>query len=239
MNSWTSAEIPLLIAHRGASADLPENTLAAFALAADQGADGIELDVQFSADNQIVIFHDTTIERFTGSKRKVSELTIAELKAIDLGEGQTIPTLDELLEMIGPRLLYNIEIKDFSFRDRGLEAAVADRFESFALLDLALISAFNPFSVRRARKAFSRSVPVALIRTSGLLKYTYFFASEQADNPHYSLVDENYIAWARKRGYRIHAWTVDDPQEAARLAGLGVHGIISNKPQFIREHLPT
>jgi glycerophosphoryl diester phosphodiesterase len=237
MNSWTTAESLLIIAHRGASADMHENSLAAFALAADQGADAIELDVQFSADNQIVIFHDSTLERFTGDKRKVSQLTLEQLKAIDLGQGQTIPTLDELLEMIGPRLLYNIEIKDFSLGDSGLETAVADRIESFGLQSQTLISSFNPLSARRVRRACGRSIPVALIRAPGLLKYTYLFASEQADNPHHALVDEVYMAWAAKKGYRIHAWTVDDPQEARRLADLGVHGIITNKPQFIREQL--
>jgi len=237
MNSWTSAETPLIIGHRGASVDLPENTLAAFALAAEQGADGIELDVQFSADNQIIIFHDTTLERLAGSNQKVSELTLAELKRFDIGEGQTIATLDELFEMMGPRVLYNIEIKGFSLRDNGLETAVADRVESFSLQDLTLISSFSPFSVRRARTAFSRSIPVALIRTKGLLKFTYLFASEQADNPHHDLVDERYMAWAKSRGYRVHAWTVDDPQEASRLASLGVHGIITNKPAFVRQHL--
>ena len=237
MNSWTLAETPLIIGHRGASADLPENTLAACSLAAEQGADGIELDVQLSADKQIVVFHDSTLERLAGSKRKVSDLTVSQLKDIDLGEGQTIPTLDELLEMMGPRLLYNIEIKEFSLRDNGLETAVADRIESFGLQDLVLISSFSPFSVRRARKVFSRSVPVALIRAKGIYKYTYLLASEQADNPHYSMVDEAYMVWAKKRGYRVHVWTVDDPQEASRLAGLGVHGIITNKPELIRQHL--
>ncbi len=237
MNSWTTAGTPLIIGHRGASADRPENSLAAFALAAEQGADGIELDVQFSADKQIIIFHDTSLERLAGIKRKVSELTLAELKAFDLGDGQTIPTLDELFEMMGPRLLYNIEIKDFSLRDNGLETAVADRVESFGLQDLALISSFNPLSIRRARTVFSRSIPIALIRAQGILKYTYLFASAQADNPHHALVDEQYMAWARKRAYRVHAWTVDDPQEASRLAGLGVHGIITNKPALVRQHL--
>jgi glycerophosphoryl diester phosphodiesterase len=237
MNNWSLAETPLIIAHRGASADLPGNTLAAFALAAEQGADGIELDVQLSADNQIVIFHDYTLERLTENKHKVSELTTSELKDIDLGEGQTMSTLDELFEMIGPRMLYNIEIKEFSLRDNGLETAVADRIESFGLQDRALISSFNPLSVRRARNALSRSIPVALIRMKGIFKYTYLLASEQADNPHHTLVDEKYMAWAKKRGYRVHAWTVDDPQEASRLASLGVHGIITSRPKFVRQHL--
>ena len=237
MNSWITTETPLIIAHRGASADLPENTLAAFALAAEQGADGIELDVRFSADKQIVIFHDSTLERLAASNYKVSELTLSQLKEIDLGEGQTIATLDELFEMMGPRVRYNIEIKDFSLFDAGLETAVADCIESFALQELVLISSFNPWSVRRARNAISRSVPVALIRTKGILKYTYLLASEQADNPHHALVDEKYMAWAKKRDYLVCVWTVDDPQEASRLARLAVNGIITNKPQLLRRHL--
>lgn len=237
MNSWGTAERPLLIAHRGASADRTENTLAACALAAEQGADGIELDVQFSADKRIVIFHDKTLARFTGGQEKIAELTIEEIKQVDLGGGQRIPTLDELLEMIGPRLLYNVELKSPGLMDRGLEAAVADRFESFALQDLLLVSSFNPLSVRRARHVFPHSVPVALIRAPGLLRFTHLLASAEADNPHHSLVDEKYMTWAKARGYRIFTWTVDDIQEARRLTALGVDGIITNRPQALRDQL--
>ncbi|UCC50667.1 MAG: hypothetical protein JSV68_16350 [Anaerolineaceae bacterium] len=236
-NNWFLAEIPLVIAHRGASAELPDNTLAAFALAAEEGADGVELDVQFSADGQLVIYHDFTLEHFNGSKQKISDLTLAELKELDLGEGQTVPTLDELFEMMGPRFLYNIELKNMGWRDSGLETAVADRVESFALNNLALISSFNPWSVRRARRTFHRSVPVALLRMKGFFKYTSWLASGEAEHPHFSMVDEEYMIRAKKRDYRIHAWTVDDPKEARRLIQLGVHGIITNKPQFIRQHL--
>jgi len=238
-NSWILAETPLVIAHRGASAELPDNTMAAFALAAEQGADGIELDVQFSADGQLVIYHDFTLERLTGNKQKISDLTLAECKNLDLGDEQTMPTLDELFEMMGPRFLYNIELKDFSWRDKGLEAIVADRVQSFGLENLALISSFNPWSVRRARRVFNRSIPVALIRAQGLFKYSHWLAAGEADHPHYSLVDEAYMAWARKQNYRVHVWTVDDPEEASRLVQLGVHGIITNKPHFIRQHLTT
>lgn len=237
MNSWGSAASPLIIAHRGASADLPENTLAAFALAAEQGADGIELDVQFTADKQIVIFHDRSLARFTGSRQKIAKLTIDEIKQVDLGEGQSIATLDELLEMMGPRVLYNVELKDFGLFDSGLETAVADRFESFALQDLLLVSSFNPLSVRRAQHVFTRSVPVALIRAPGLLQFSHLLASGEADNPHHSLVDEEYMTWAKARGYRVFTWTVDDLQEAARLKDLGVHGIITNRPNALREQL--
>ena len=228
---------PLIIGHRGASAYAPENTLAAFGLAADQGADGIELDVQLSADGRLVIIHDFNVARMTGGVGRVSELTVQELQAFDAGAGQVIPTLDELFAMLGPRVLYDIEVKYFGWRDKGVETAVADRIAAYHLENHVLVSSFNPLAVRRARRCLPRTTPVALIRRAGWLKYGYLLADGEADHPHYSLVDEKYMVWARKRGYRVNVWMVNDPAEAKRLARLGVDGIISNKPDVIRESL--
>jgi glycerophosphoryl diester phosphodiesterase len=234
---WFVLNRPLIVAHRGASAYAPENTLAAFERAAELGADGIELDVQLSKDGRLVIIHDFDTARTTNGQGKVSDLTLAELQSFDAGEGQKIPTLDELFEMLGPRLLYNIEIKYFGWRDRGVETAVADRIAAYQLENHVLVSSFNPLAVRRARRQLPRSVPVALLRGTGLLKYGYWLADGEADHPHYSLVDEAYMVWAKKRGYRTNVWTVDDPAEAQRLARLGVNGIITNKPDLLRESL--
>lgn len=229
-----SAERPLVIAHRGASADAPENTLAAFALAMEQGADGIELDVQLSADGWPVVMHDFTVDRTTNGQGRVSDLSVDALQALDAGDGQGVPTLDDVFEMLGPGILYNIEIKDFSLWERGTEAAVADRVQAYHLENQVLVSSFNPLAVRRSRRHFTRSTPIGLIRSTGWLKYGYLLASGEADHPHYSLVDAAYMAWARRRGYRVHVWTVDEPSEARRLAALGVHAIITNKPALIR-----
>ncbi|MCP4425873.1 MAG: glycerophosphodiester phosphodiesterase [Chloroflexi bacterium] len=234
---WLTAGKPLIIGHRGASADAPENTLAAFALAAEQGADGIELDVQLSGDGRLIIIHDFDVSRTTDGQGQVSSLTVETLQSFDAGQGQTMPTLDEVFETLGPRLLYNIEIKYFGWRSNGIEAAVADRIESHHLENRVLVSSFNPLAVRRAQRQLSRTVPTALIRGQGFLKYGYLLADGAADHPHYSLVDEAYMAWAKKRGYRVNVWTVDDLVEARRLVNLGVHGLITNKPEALRESL--
>jgi glycerophosphoryl diester phosphodiesterase len=234
---WFGSDGTLIIGHRGASAYAPENTLAAFELAAEQRADGVELDVQLSGDGRLVIIHDFDVSRTTNGQGKVAELTVAELQAFDAGAGQKIPTLDELFELMGPRLLYNIEIKYFGWRDKGVETAVADRITAYHLENHVLVSSFNPLAVRRARRQLPHSVPVALIRDSGLLKYGYWLADGEADHPHYSMVSEDYMAWAKKRGYQTNVWTVDDPVEAQRLARLGVNGLITNKPDLIRESL--
>ncbi|HEX6386159.1 MAG TPA: glycerophosphodiester phosphodiesterase family protein [Anaerolineae bacterium] len=234
---WLSAPTPLILAHRGASADAPENTLTAFALAREQGADGVELDVHLSADGWPVVIHDERVERTTSGTGRVSRLTVAELQALDAGAGQAIPTLDEVFEMLGPGFLYNVEIKAEGWRSKGIEAAVADRIEAYHLENQTVVSSFSPLVVRRARRHLTRTTLVALIHDRPLSRFHTWLARAEADHPHYSLVDTAYMERVRKQGYRVHVWTVDDPAEARRLAGLGVHAIVTNKPEFIRESL--
>jgi glycerophosphoryl diester phosphodiesterase len=237
MSDWLTASDLLIIGHRGASADAPENTLAAFALAIEQGADGIELDVQLSADGWPVIIHDDTVDRTSNGSGRVSHMTVAQLQALDLGMEQTVATLDELFEAFGPILLYNVELKGSGILDNGLEAAVADRIEAYHLENHVLVSSFDPFCIRRARRHLSRSTPVALIRESRAMQMAHRLLAAEADHPDYHLVDEAYLAWARENNLRVHVWTVDDAAEAQRLVNLGVHGIITNKPAFIKQDL--
>lgn len=237
MSKWLRAESQLIIGHRGASADAPENSLTAFALAVEQGADGIEIDVQLSADGWPMLLHDEKVDRTTNGTGAVAELTFEQCQALDCGDGGPIPSLDQVFEMFGPALLYNVELKGMAWQDDGLVAAVADRIESHQLEEHVLVSTFNPRILRRCRRQMSKRVAIALLRAPGPYKYTYLIADGQADHPHYSMIDEKYMEWARKRGYRVHTWTVDEPAEARRLVELGVHGIITNKPGFLRESL--
>jgi glycerophosphoryl diester phosphodiesterase len=237
MSQWLRAESNLIIGHRGASADAPENSLTAFALAAEQGADGIEIDVQLSADGWPVLMHDERVDRTTDGSGAVAELTFEQCQALDCGDGGPIPSLDQVFEMFGPALLYNVELKGPVWQDDGLVAAVADRIESHQLEDYVLVSTFNPRILRRCRRLLSRRVAIALLQAPGPYKYTYLIADGQADHPHHSMIDKVYMDWAHKRGYRVHTWTVDEPAEAQRLVDLGVHGIITNKPAFLRKNL--
>src|SRR5512143_1091036 len=109
---------PLVIAHRGSAAYAPENTLAAFQLAAEQGADAIELDVDLTRDGHMVIMHDATIDRTTDGHGRVGDLTLEELRRVDAGawkdaafQGERVPLLEEVFEAVGQRLLINVEIK--------------------------------------------------------------------------------------------------------------------------------
>lgn len=234
---WFSSDTPLIIGHRGASAEAPENTLAAFGLAAEQGAQGIEFDVRLSADGNVVVMHDATVDRTTGGSGTVSRMTTEALQALDAGLGQPVPTLDDVFQTFGPSLLYNVELKGCGLWSRGLEEAVADRIAAYHLENQVVVSSFNPLCVRRARSALSKTTMVALVWAYGPRWLSHLPVQAEADHPHYSKVDEAYISWARRQGLRVHVWTVDEPSEAQRLARLGVQAIVTNEPATIRKVL--
>ena len=234
---WYAVPPPIILGHRGASAAMPENTLAAFALAAEQGAHGVELDVRLSADGNVIVMHDATVDRTTDGHGPVARMDTAALRALDAGQGQQVPTLDDVFQAFGPALLYNVELKSGSLFDAALAIAVADRVEAYHLENQVVVSSFNPFLVWRARRYFSRTTMLAVLWDRGPRWLYHAIAPVAANHPHHSLVDESYMAWAREHGYRVHVWTVDDPEEAQRLVRLGVDGIITNRPQVIRDAL--
>jgi glycerophosphoryl diester phosphodiesterase len=237
MREWSSGQRPFIIGHRGASAEAPENTLAAFALAQAQGADGIEFDVQLSADGWPVVIHDGKLDRTTNGQGSVQHFTLAELQTLDAGDGQLIPTLDEVFETLGPHFLYNVELKTAALRDTGLAAAVADRIQSHGVARQTVVSSFNPLAVRYARRHLTQSTWVAHLSYKSGFQLLKSLIPAQAVHPHYGMVTAAYMAWAKKHGWRVNVWTVDDPAEARRLADLGVSAIITNKPKLIREAL--
>jgi glycerophosphoryl diester phosphodiesterase len=236
-NGWLNIPRTLIIGHRGASTMMPENSLSAFSLAIEQGADGIETDVRLSKDGRPVLFHDATLQRLSGNPSKVCDLTVDQLKQEDVGQGQTVALLDELFKLLGDEILYNIELKDFGLRDQGLVDRVLEAVTAHGLESQILISSFNPILVRRTRGCFPVSIPVALIRGPGVYRHTGWTVDTGVENPHYSLVDEKYMAEAAANGRHIFTWTVDDVAEAARLVDLGVNGIITNEPARLLEQL--
>ena len=232
--SWLSADRPLIIGHRGAAADAPENTLAAFTLALAQGADGVELDVQLCADGVPIIIHDTTVDRTCDGTGRVADLSLAELRLLTIDNDHPIPTLDDLFATFGRRTLYNVELKALGRGGDALAAAVARAISAHGVAEQVLISSFSPFTLRAARRHLPPGVPLALLRERRATRAAHALLRAAADHPHHPLIDESLMAWARWRGLRVNAWTVDDPAEARRLLQLGVHGIITNRPGEIR-----
>lgn len=232
MSAWFTTKRPLIIGHRGASADAPENTLAAFRLAQAQGADGIEFDIQLSAENRPVIIHDATLERTTNGIGHVSDYSLADLQQLDAGAGEQIPTLDQLFEACGPDFLYNIELKA-----QHAEQAVWDCVQRHKLAEQVLISSFDHTILQAARAIVPDSVPMALIWAADYRVESHGQFAGAAEHPHYSAVDKAYMAQMKAAQRRVNVWTVDDAAEVRRLAFLGVHGIISNRPADARAAL--
>lgn len=210
------------------------------------GADAVELDVHLSADGVPVVIHDFTVDGTTDGSGRVAELTLAQLKQLDAGStfapafaGERIPTLAEVLEAVGERLLLNVELKSLSLRENGLERAVIAQIEQHGLDDCVLISSFNPLSLRRAKR-IAPHIPVGLLYSSDMplpLRRAWLapFVHHEARHPNHTMVHARFLAWAKRRGYWVNVWTVDDPDEMRRLITLHVDGIITNRPDVLRD----
>jgi glycerophosphoryl diester phosphodiesterase len=239
---------PLNFAHRGASYHAPANTLAAFLLAAELGADGIELDVHLSSDGEAVVIHDFRLDATTDGHGPVRDRALAELKELDAGcwfdpafAGQRIPTLQEVIDTVGHRLLLNIELKSKSLRDEGLAVEVVRIVEDSNLLERVVISSFNALALWRVKRLNSR-IAVGLLYSAEeplRLHRPWFrrLVRPEALHPEHTIVDGEYVRWAKERGYRVHVWTVDDPRTMEQLTQDGVDLIITNRPDSLHQVL--
>lgn len=225
--------MPLLkIGHRGAKAHSPENTLASFQMALDMGVDGIELDVHVCASGELVVIHDFTVDRTTNGSGEVHKMTLAELKHLVVEDGHQIPTLSEVMTLCKGRCMVNIEMKgrhtaapvnDFIVRlvDKGGWRYDDLIVSSFQREELETMSKLNPH------------VHLGVL-TQASIKEAWGWAEEfnaKAIHPHFSLLTESNVQKAQEAGYKIYTWTVNDPEDIARMKSYGVDGIISDYPE--------
>ena len=237
---------PLVLGHRGASADAPENTLAAFRLALAQGADGVELDAWRCATGEVVVFHDQDASRLAGTPLRVTQASFAELRALDVGawkgerfRGERIPRLEEALEALGPAVV-NVELK--SARPPGdprLAMAVARIVRARRAGDRALISSFDWTLVTAFRLAAPEVATGLLVearsRWRRLLGPAAALLRPQAIHPELELVTpERARCWAAA-GRPLVVWTVDAPADVERMCALGAAALVTNHPGWTRE----
>ena len=232
-------KMPKIIGHRGASAHAPENTLSAFQLALEYGADGIELDVMLTKDEHIVVIHDDTIDRTTNGSGRVKDMILEELQVYDAGEGQKIPSLREVFDQFGGKCLINIELKNYSSIFDSLPVKVAALIKEYDLSEFVLVSSFNPFNLPRFRRRLPE-VTLGLITQPGQSKlWLWRLFRYDALHPHFSDVDESLVAALHARKCEINTWTPNDPEEISRLAALGVDGLITNVPKIAKQVLES
>jgi glycerophosphoryl diester phosphodiesterase len=239
----TGRQRPIVIAHRGASAEAPENTIAAFELAVDQGADAIELDVHLSRDDHPVVIHDFTLERTTDGAGPVRSLTARELKRLDAGgwrgasfRGQRIQTLHEVLERFRDRTRFWIELKGGSDFYPGIEDRVLSTLEVYEALDRALLQSFDHAALSRIRAMSAEARLGALVGRQPLRPK---LAPGLADAicPPVDLLTERDTAEILAGGLECYVWTVNEPAQMDRLVEWGVSGIITDRPGLLRARL--
>jgi glycerophosphoryl diester phosphodiesterase len=238
---------PVVVAHRGASAVAPENTLAAFRTAIATGARAAECDVRLSADGAVVVMHDATLDRTTDGTGPVAERTLAELRTLDAGvwrgpafAGEPIPELGELLALVAGRLTLFVELKDGD----DLEPRVAAVLASHTHHDDVVVISFDADRLARAKvllptvptmllgRRRARHAPLALVETAVAVHAAAVGVEHEG-------IDDQFIAAAHAAGLGVYAWTVNDGEGARRLATLGVDGVITDHPDRITAALTT
>ncbi len=231
----------LNIAHRGASACRPENTLEAFTKAVILGADMIEMDVRQTVDGHLVLLHDGTVDRTTNGSGSVSELTLVQVKALDAGLGSRIPTLEEVFShFVRSHVLINLEIKC-----PGIETEVVQLVHRRFYRDRVLISSFQPAILRGIRE-IDRGMRIGLLvgKTRSLNPVTWVrgafplttFRRLAVDTLHLDvhLALPGLIGRCKRERISLYVWVVDGEPEMRRLIREGVDGIFTNRPDTLR-----
>jgi len=224
---------PQVIAHRGASASRPENTLAAYALAVEQRADMIEIDLHTTRDGHIVIRHDEHLE----GVGCLGEATLEQVRQVDAGQGQHVPTLTEVLDAFGEQISFNLELKQGGQGPyAGMEQAALRCVAAHGLQEGTLFSSFfDP--ILKTLRSLSATVRVALLLSrrfpQGWVARARSVGAE-ALNPAAPLVDGELVEAAHGEGLRVLPFTVDAPDEMRRMLDLGVDGIFTNYPERLR-----
>ena len=233
MGSW------IRIAHRGASGTAPENTLAAFKKAIEIGVDAVELDLHGSADGEVVVIHDSSLDRTTDHGGPVNQTSLATIKRADAGGwfarefvGEPVPTLAEALECIGKETIAVLEIKDPLIA----EAVVAKVHETQSF-DLTVIISFHT-SVLRTVRALEPRIPTGWLIGSHNNHVPPEQLCQQLGelgssllNVNHQLITAAFAYEVRRRGIALWCWTVDDIVRMREMKAFGVQGITSNYPE--------
>ena len=257
-----NTEKPLIIAHRGASAAAPENTLAAFRQAIEDGAEGIEFDVQTARDGAPVVFHDFNLKRIIGREGRVADLTSAELQNLDAGtwfnrknplranadfSAETIPTFAGLLDFLQnyEGLLY-VELKFPKTEVAPLVKTICRMIRESVFTPQVRLKSFNLEALAHAKRIFPEIRTVALFQPKlpSLLRGKSYLIEQAAAagadelSLHFSLATQKMMTLARAKNFPVTVWTIDRPAWVARARNLGIEAVITNDPaRLLREKL--
>ena len=222
----------LSIAHRGAKGYLPENTLEAFKKGFELGCDGVEFDVHLSADGEIIVIHDATIDRTTNVQGLIKELTLAQIKSASIHNAE-IPTLSEVLNITPKECLVNIELKSGD-----TVAPVTDLLKRYKAegwsYDKFLVSSFDWIALKELRE-LNPEVPLGVLTETDLdlaVAYAEFLQAESIHAYYHLLTAEN-VMEIKQKGLKVFAWTINEPADIAKIKSYQVTGIITDFPDRV------
>ena len=245
MESRMKGKKTLVWAHRGAGKYAPENTLPAFQKAIEMGADGIELDVQMTKDNQCVVIHDETIKRVSNGTVWVKDSTLEELRQFDYSKGFTeygkvqIPTLEEVLRLVVPSgLTLNIELKTGKIFYEQIVEEVLRLVYQYGYQEKVILSSFNHYTLQEIRKK-DKHIQTGLLYRDGIVnvcEYAYREIGTNALHPAlYNTRYEGFYRQAEKFCQKIHVWTVDKEVDIREMCRNQVDTIITNDPKSAKK----
>jgi len=239
----SEVDLPLVTAHRGSSLKAPENTMSAIIQAVHDGADIIEIDVQLTSDGHVVLNHDRTLSKVAGVSKSVPEMTLEEIKAIDVGRrfsrnfaGERIATLEEVIEYmsgVDTKIKLNIELKDYE-KTPSIVQAVLDILEKHEFTQRTIITSTSRVrlaAVRESNPAIQIGLIVTYI-TKDLWSLDVDFYSVSS-----TILNETFMIRARSYGRDVHVWTVNDTDSMMRYTSLGVSSIITDRPETLSQLL--
>lgn len=238
-----------VFAHRGYSGRYPENTMLAFKKAYETGADGIELDVQLTKDDVLVVIHDERIDRTTDGIGFVRDYTYEELKKFNASKihGETspfevIPTFDEYCDWVKDTpMITNIELKTGVYYYENIEEKTLEIVKKYHLEDRVIFSSFNHLSVLRM-KELAPELPCGALAEYGGIGNAGFYCSRfgfEYYHPDYNDMSDESVEECKRRGIGLNVWTVNDLEGLERLYAWGCNGIITNYPPIPVEWLKT
>ncbi|MDD3339695.1 MAG: glycerophosphodiester phosphodiesterase [Lachnospiraceae bacterium] len=230
-----------IFAHRGASAYAPENTLPAFRLAMEQGADGIELDVQLTKDGEVVVLHDETLDRTSTGKGLVKDYTLEELRTMSFHnhmeehKGVAIPLLKEVLELVKPgRMEVNIELKTGIFWYPEIEKKTMDIVKAAGMEERVIYSSFNHYSIQEVRR-LDPQAQTAYLFGDVILDVEKYAKNTGVDALHpavYHLKMSDFMKRYKESGLKVRVWTVNKKEHMKEFMENGIEAVITNYPDI-------
>ncbi len=221
----------LKIGHRGARGYEPENTMIGFQKAIDLNVDYIELDVHLSADGELMVIHDETIDRTTNGKGAVNQFSLPELKRFQIEKDQRIPTLTEVLNLIDQKCDINIELKSYETADKVVDLIEKYVSEKKWNYNQFLVSSFDWSALQRVALLNSK-IPIGVL-TETNLDLAFAFAKgvkAKSIHPYFHLLTEENTAKMQEIGFQVFPWTVNEIEDIKRIKTYNVDGIISDFP---------